>query len=252
MDEAKPTQWRTLGGSLPPAPGNDDVHVWRASLDFDVITISRLAQILSADESQRAGSYRFAEHRSRFIAARAQLRVLLGNYLGMRPGELRFRYDGHGKPALHDSLLDRCTFNVTHSGDLALFAVACNREVGIDMELLRPNLDAQELAEHYFTAQEVSALRDVPEEQKLEVFGRCWTRKEAYLKGRGEGLTRSLNSVQVSCLQLEPGRLLALEDSVAPNEGWTLTSLEPGPGYAAALAVKGSGWRLSCFQMPVP
>lgn len=197
----------------------NEVHVWKARLDLDPEELSRLAQTLSTDEQARAARYRFEVHRRRFIAARGCLRRLLAQYLGCQAAAVRFRYGPSGKPAVVSEADLR--FNVSHSDDVALYAFAQGREVGIDVERIREARGWERIAGRYFTPGECALLDAVPPALRAAAFFQLWTRKEAYLKARGEGLRF--------------GRLGAEPDS---DPGWWVVALEAPLGFAAALAVE--------------
>jgi len=249
MKENAPLVWRTPPENLLLPP--DEVHVWRAGLDLDAGKIQKLRDLLSPDERERADRFRFPIHRQRFIAARGMLRTVLGLFLKVAPQALRFHYGPHGKPALANvASADGLRFNVAHSEGLALFAVARNREVGVDVENLRRKLTSDQIAERFFSSKEVTALRALPAELQRRGFFNCWTRKEAYIKARGRGFSLPLDQFTVSLAPGEPARLL--ETAGDPDEAskWTLRDL-PLPmeqDFVAALAVEGSGWRLCCWD----
>jgi 4'-phosphopantetheinyl transferase len=179
--------------------GNDDVHVWRATLDKTPSQIQSYLHNLAADEHVRAERFYFERDREHFIAARGVLRAILGGYLHRTPESLSFCYSSHGKPALAgESAEDAIRFNVSHSQGVALFAVTRGREVGIDIEHIRFDLEVAEIAERFFSPWEVATLRALPIEAQRQAFFCCWTRKEAYIKARGEGLSLPLDQFEVS------------------------------------------------------
>lgn len=222
----------------------DDVHVWRIPLDVPPATLDRLASLVSGDERDRADRFYFDRDRNRFLAARGALRMILGSYLDSDPSLLSFHYGPRGKPSLAGSPLE---FNLTHSAGLALCAVALGRRLGIDVEALRPLPDAAAIAERFFSDAERRALRSVTEAQRTLAFFQCWTRKEAYIKAIGEGLSMPLDRFDVSLLPGEPARLLAVAGDPDAPRRWTLHDLDPGPGLVAAIAVEGPCSRPSCF-----
>jgi 4'-phosphopantetheinyl transferase len=225
------------------------VHVWRVGLEPDASSVEQLQRSLSADESQRAARFYFEPDRRRFIVARGALRDILGRYLGMPPSELGFCYSSYGKPALaHVPGEGRLRFNVSHSYELALVAVTRDREVGVDLEYLRLDIACEEIAAHFFSARERASLRALPAEVKHQAFFNCWTRKEAYIKAHGEGLSLPLDQFDVSLAPGEPAALLATRHDYRDARRWSLQALMPGPGYAAAVAVGGQGWDLTCWQ----
>jgi len=236
----------------PPADlalSSDDVHVWRASLDESPSKVQQLAQILSPDEQARAARFYFEQHRKRFIVARGLLRTILSYYLKIQPIAIDFTYSKYGKPELATaSNIGKLEFNVSHSQDLALYAVTRDRQIGIDLEQIRPVADAQQIVERFFSEQEKIAFQSLPAEQKQAAFFNAWTRKEAYLKACGDGLNRPLNQVEVSMTPGESATLIKVEGSLAAANHWCLQALTPAPDYAAAMVVEGHDWQLNCWQ----
>jgi 4'-phosphopantetheinyl transferase len=221
------------------------VHVWCASLNLPAWQTERLRQTLSTDEQRRASRFAFKKDRDHFVAARGILRAILGQYLDEAPDRLRFRYNPFGRPALAGDA-DGLRFNVSHSHGLALFAVTRGRSIGVDVECIRPDVTYEQLARQFFSRREVAALLALPENLRREAFFNCWTRKEAYIKARGEGLSIPLQQFDVSLVPGEPAVLLSTEGDEADR--WSLRELDTGQDYAAALAVEGHGWRLRCWQ----
>jgi len=229
--------------SAPPNPfalPEGEIHIWRANLDLRPEALSRLAITLDNGEQSRAARFHFPRDRDHFIACRGILRGLLGKYLGSAPASLEFSYGDYGKPAHRpEDSRPPIGFNVAHSHGLAVFAFARNREVGIDLEPIRPEFAGEEIAERYFSAQELAELRVLPAALRPEGFFICWTRKEAYVKARGLGLQVPLDSFSVS---LTPGQpeILQAEDSTR----WRLLSFEPAPNFVAAIVGEGRDWRV--------
>jgi 4'-phosphopantetheinyl transferase len=237
----------------PPPPeltlSSAEVHVWRAALDPAASCVEALQQPLSADELQRAARFHFPRDRRRFIVARGVLRDILSRYLGVPPAALAFRYSAYGKPALADVTADEgLCFNISHAHEMALFAITCGREVGVDIEYLHRTIACEEIAERFFSARERASLRAVPAEVKHQAFFNCWTRKEAYIKAHGEGLSLPLDQFDVSLTPGEPAALLATRGDPHDAWRWSLQALAPGPGYVAALAVEAQDWHLTCWQ----
>lgn len=235
----------------------DEVHVWCASLEAAPSTIQGLQRVLSAEEVARAERFRFARDRQHFIVARGLLRTLLGRYLHMAPQDLSFSYNTYGKPALTiQSAPDEASwlqFNLSHSRELALFAFTTTRLIGIDIEYMRADIEYEQLAKHYFSAYEYATLREIPAEQQCEAFYHCWTRKEAYIKARGKGLSLPLDLFDVSLRPEEPAALLNSREDPSEHVRWSLHALAPGANYAAALAVEamdGTDWQLKCWRYP--
>jgi 4'-phosphopantetheinyl transferase len=220
-----------------------EVHVWRASLQLDERVISDLEGVLAADERDRARRLRLEQHRSRFIAARGLLRLLLGCYVGMAADELVFSYGAFGKPRLAAATP---AFNLAHSDAVALYAFTNGADVGIDVEVpRRRRAELMPVAERFFSPGEVRALRAVAAEHQQMAFLACWTRKEAFIKARGDGLSLPLDSFDVTLAPGQPAALTRTAWSADEPEQWRLMDLtDPAAGYVAAVAMRGDGGRL--------
>jgi 4'-phosphopantetheinyl transferase len=229
--------------------GLDEVHVWRASLNQTPHHLQRLCNTLASDEAVRAARFHFERDRQHFIAARGLLREILSRYLRLPPDSLRFKYSSYGKPYLADEGSGAwLRFNLSHSGELALYALSRQRELGVDIEQIRTDIEHMQIATQFFSKQEVATLRSLPPHLQQEAFFLCWTRKEAYIKGIGEGLSLPLHSFDVSLTPGAPASLLAFRGDAREAVGWTLRALEPGEGYRAALVAEGCDWQLKCWQ----
>mgnify|MGYP006266897167 CR=1 FL=1 len=229
--------------------GPHEVHVWRANLDLSAAQVEELAKTLSTDEKSRAGSFYFEQHRQRFIVGRGLLRTLLGRYLQIEPGQLQFDYSPRGKPTLAGrSGAHPLQFNLSHCQGLALYGFTCDRPIGIDLEYLRSSIEAETIAQRFFSAREYTALIALPAQERQKGFFRAWTAKEAYLKATGEGLAGSLEQVEISLIPGEPSRLLSIHGNSQAAVGWSLYDLTPAPDYIATLAVEGYGWNLSGWE----
>lgn len=228
---------------------SSEVHVWRAKLDSMASNVQTLVQILSSDEQARAGQFRFQQDRSHYIIARGILRSILGRYLYSDPHILKFSYSQQGKPTLvQDQESDRLFFNVTHSHGMALYALARSPGIGIDLEYLDTKVSYEQIAEQFFSPLEIRMLRAVPKEMQRVAFFSCWTRKEAYVKARGLGLSLALNQFDVSMTPGEPAALLATREESLDISKWSLYDLFPGPGYVAAIAFEGHPARVMRWQ----
>ncbi len=227
----------------------DEVHVWRASLEQPEATMQKLRQMLAADELAKAGRFHFEKDHNHFIVAHGLLRTLLGQYLHMHPGQLRFCVNDYGKPALDPSFHEQpLNFNMSHSHKLALYAFAFHRQIGIDVEYMRADVDFEGVARHSFSPVERSVLHALPVEARKQAFYNCWTRKEAYIKARGMGLSLSLDLFDVSMMSGESAALLTSREDARETGRWRFEELMPGNGYAGALAVEGHGWQLRCYR----
>jgi 4'-phosphopantetheinyl transferase len=205
-------------------------------LDIDA---GRLARLLSVDERERAGRFAFERDRRRYIVARARLRQLLGERLGVAPECLRFVYQPQGKPALASCPGQRdLRFNVSHCGEVAAYAFAEGREVGVDIEEVRELPDADDIVMRFFSRRERGAYMRLPLRERPQGFFNCWTRKEAFIKALGSGLSCPLDSFDVSFAPGRPARILRVGRVAASRCGWTLRSFVPGPGLVGAVALQ--------------
>jgi len=237
------TRWED---APPPALAHGEVHVFLAALD--TLPVGALAARLSAEERARAERFHFARDRQRFVGTRGLLRGLLGRYLGIEPFALRFAYGPRGKPSVMAGPgPGRMRFNVSHSGGLALLAFAWDRELGVDIELERPVPEADSIARSHFAPAERAALSRLTPAERPRAFFRCWTRKEAFIKATGDGLSRPLDAFEVTLAPGEPARLLRVEGDAREARRWWLEDLEPATGFAGALAVRGRPARLACW-----
>lgn len=208
------------------------VDVWRIHL----ASIVPHDASLSEDELQRASRFHFEKDRSHYIIARVSLRGILSRYLQCDPRGLKFSANEYGKPFLPDHKME---FNLSHSGDFALIAVARGRKVGVDVELIREDVELENLAARYFSPREVSEFMALSPEQRTLGFFNCWTRKEAYIKAQGRGLSLPLDGFDVSLSPNEPAILRATRPDAHEAPRWRLTSLDVHSGYAGAVAAQG-------------
>jgi 4'-phosphopantetheinyl transferase len=226
--------------------GAEEVHVWRVRLEQEPHLVQAFLEILSPDERVRAGKYHFHRDFVRFVIARGVLRDILSRYVSVSPDKLRFFYDQYGKPRLSSCVVPLC-FNLSHAEGIALYAVSRVDATGVDIEYLRENFSTDEIAEHFFSANELVSLRALPPELRTVAFFNCWTRKEAYIKALGEGLSHPLDTFTVSIIPGQPARLLMADD---PGEisRWTMMNLSAGVGYIASLVVEGKVRALRQWQ----
>jgi 4'-phosphopantetheinyl transferase len=229
--------------------GGNEVHVWKASLEAPLSTIYSLQHLLSEEEVKRARQFYFEKDRLHWIVTHGILRMLLGHYLDSDPRRLSFVTNGYGKPYIaYPSDGIRLRFNLTHSGDIALYAFTYDRHVGVDVEYMRAGIDFEKLAQNHFSPYECAVLRALPPALREEAFFLCWTRKEAYIKARGRGLSIPLDQFDVSLTPGEPAELLDSREDPHGTANWSLHTLTPGERYAGALVVEGTDWHLSCWQ----
>lgn len=231
----------------------DEVHVWLGSQHHPAERIEAFRRTLSADERERAARFHFERDRAHFIAARGMLRQLLGSFLELSPERVRFHYGQYGKPSLSDEYKSSgLEFNISHSGGKVLLAFTIGRAVGVDVEEIRPNFATGEIAKRFFSVTEVEKLGSLPKGVQAEAFFNCWTRKEAYIKAFGEGLSCPLDKFDVTLAPGEPPRLLATRVERLPVSRWAMTNLDVGKGYCAAMVVEEDEWQLKCWRWGGP
>ena len=218
---------------------SDEVHVWQAFLEREESHFNELARTLSENERLKAKRFYFQKDQRRFVVTHGILRNILGRYLNVEPKRLKFSYGRHGKPTL-TGVTDghSLCFNMSHSHSLALFAFTWGRKIGVDVEYVRSMPDAEEIADRFFSPRENAVFRTVPAGKKLETFFNCWTRKEAFLKAIGDGLSRSLDSFEVSLFPGEPARLLCVGGDPLEASRWHLRALAPAHGYVGAFVAE--------------
>ena len=230
-----------LGSEITEAPalGRDEIHIWHQNLARGTAEVEALGHLLSPDEIQRAKRFRFDTNRNEFMVCRGTLRALLGQYLSVPPKELCFEYSEHGRPRLATgSSPEDLDFNVSHSGGHALLGFARGRKIGLDIEKVRWDFGTSEIAERFFSGAERFALRELPPEQRHQAFFRCWTRKEAFIKALGEGLSHPLDQFDVSLAPRVAAQLLATRPDAEEVKRWSMWDLQAPTGYAAALVAE--------------
>jgi 4'-phosphopantetheinyl transferase len=220
----------------PPSPSLETgtVHLWRIALDQENDRLEAFRGTLEPQELERAGRFHFEKHRRHFVVARGFLRSVVARYIVSQPAALRFSYGTFGKPALASEHALR--FNLSHSNEVALLAVAADTELGVDVEHIRADFASEDIARRFFSRAEVDVFNALPPGERVAAFFRCWTRKEAYIKAIGKGLSQALDEFDVT---LAPGIAPALLRT--PNDDatrWWMSDIAVGEGYAGALAVE--------------
>ncbi len=243
-------QWHsTIPGEL---INSNEAHVWRVFLDVSTDEFENLLKSLSVDELARAGRFHFERDKRRFIAARGMLRRILGHYLGENPNDIRFEYTSYGKPSLvTDSGNDNLCFNLSHSGAFALYAITRIKKIGIDIERIRDDVKIEEIAHKFFSQGEISLLGKINKNKRTELFFQYWTRKEAILKARGEGISFPMEQCDVSSISGSGLSSVTLKENNIENQYWYVQDIFPGNDYAAAIAIEGGDWDLSCWDYAV-
>jgi len=234
-----------------PSLGSAEAHVWRASLEQPVRIVESLYRILSPDEQARANRFHFEKDRRHFIVARASLRKLLGQYLAIQPTKLRFAYGDYGKPQLAPAILDqpaKLNFNLAHADGLAVYAFTRLGEIGVDLERVKPAFAGEDIARRFFSEAEVNSFDQLPAEDRPLAFFNCWTRKEAFIKAKGLGLSLPLDQFDVTLAPDQEASLLRMRWDESEASRWSLRALEIGPGYVGAVAIEAHDWQLSCWH----
>jgi len=226
---------------------SNQVDVWRVSIsDFAPDSVRWMESILSAEEIKRADRFHFQADRHRFVVSHTSLRDILSRYLYRSPQDIEFATGEHGKPVIFpQSQLD---FNLSHSGDFALIAIAQGRKVGVDVEKHRVDMEYEKIAQRFFSDKEKSELRELPDDQKITGFFNCWTRKEAYIKAHGLGLLLPLEDFDVLIAPNEPAVLLATRPDSEEASRWTLLSLHVSSDHTGAVSIEGKGLEIRLWN----
>jgi 4'-phosphopantetheinyl transferase len=228
----------------------NELHVWQYNL-FQSDTNS-LFETLSSDEKQRARRFYFDRDRIAYVSCRGMLRTLVGKYVQADPASLSFDYTSYGKPLLPSGSTGAksgLVFNISHSNALALFAFAIGRDVGVDVEFVRPGVAKELIAERFFSTRETEKLRSLPAGEQAAAFFRCWTRKEAFIKARGDGLSLPLDQFDVTLGPGEPAALIRTDFDPSQVHRWTFYDLNLNSDYAGAVALEGKVTALKLYRL---
>ena len=228
-----------------PALDDASIHLWswHAGPQERVSLLPQLSSLLSEDEVERRERFRFESDRQAFAFARGMLRTVLGAYLKSDPRELRFRYSEHGKPSLDSPVPADLQFNLSHTQGAVLLGICRQRAIGVDIERVREDLIPRDIAARFFSLEEQRALMSLPEAEQRQAFFRCWTRKEAFLKARGHGLSFPLARFDVSIGAEDTEVRLTTRPDPAEAQDWQILPVAAPEGYAAAVAVAQWRWR---------
>jgi 4'-phosphopantetheinyl transferase len=220
-------------------PAHNEVDIWFAPLDPSLKSVNAALQVLAPDEIERAERFRLDNDRKQYVLARSNLRNILSNYLEIPPAQLRFSYNRFGKPALREDF-DGCslTFNLSHAPGAAVYAVSSDCQIGIDLELIREDVEYEQIVERFFSSNEVRTFRQLPTESKVRAFFACWTRKEAYIKAKSDGLFLDLRSFDVAFVPSEPASLVRVANDPLEADRWRLMNVDVPGRYVAALVVE--------------
>ncbi len=235
-----------------PSLGAGEVHVWSVDLTGPSSWLGECRKVLSSEETDRAGRFKFDRDRDAYVIGRGTLRHLLARYLATDPERLRFQYQAHGKPELAPFFQTPSggpiEFNLSHSGGEALIALTLDGPLGVDLERFRESVLRDGLAERFFAPEEAEVLASLKNEEQLPAFFQCWTRKEAFLKAHGGGLSMGLDSFAVTLRPHDPPALLWFKGDPEASRRWRIHTLSTPPDFAANLVAPTSANRVQCFR----
>jgi len=217
----------------------ESIACWRLDVEQPAEVVATLAGVLSPDEQERAARFVFGPDRRRFIVTRACLRALLGGCCGVPPRAIRFAYARHGKPSLASGSTGAPVhFSVSYSQDLAVIALAPDAPLGVDVEAIRRMPDLLDIASRHFTAGEADTIASVPLDERDLAFFLCWTRKEAFSKALGDGLSLALDRYRVACRPGDPARILEIDGDATTAAAWSVFDLRPAPAFVGAAVMR--------------
>lgn len=227
-------------------PASGEIQVWYASLNRPH---SQFLALLSRDEIERASRFIFESDRIHFIVRRGILRIILGNYLGIAPGQVHITYSANNKPILADHYnCPQLCFSLSHSEGMAIYAFTCEKEIGVDIEQIRDIPNAEQIFERVFSPRENEVFQILSESQRKEAFFNCWTRKEAFFKATGDGLSLPFDGFDVSLVPGKPAKLLDIMGNPEEVSRWSMQDLKGASGFAAALVIQGESGTISSCQ----
>jgi 4'-phosphopantetheinyl transferase len=231
---------------------NKEVHVWQAYVDVETLREVENLGSLCAEEQTRADRFRFAKDRDLYLVGRSMMRAVVGGYLGRQPHEIRFTHSPYGKPGLPADFGTDLRFNLSHSHKLALLAVTRGNEIGVDIEFMRASAMEGNIADTVFSSQELVTFNSLSPELKQRGFFNGWTRKEAFIKAKGQGLSMALDQFDVSLDPSQSARLVSIRPDATELDRWSLRDLELSDGYVGAIVVGTQDWHLKRYTWPIP
>lgn len=236
-NESSMKAMRIMFDSLFPSLSRERILVWLVRLDKPANEVLDTDYLLLDDsEKTRADRFKFEKDRVSFIISHAALRKVLAHYLNQPADQIHFIYNEYEKPSLSPAYQSDITFNLSHSGHYALIALSRVDPVGVDVEIMRDTRDLDEIAERFFSQNEVMDYQSLPQADRVLGFYQAWTRKEAFIKAIGSGLYHSLHAFSVSLKPNEPAMIKHIDDHSV--EQWQLFSWIPAEGFCAAVAIE--------------
>jgi 4'-phosphopantetheinyl transferase len=224
----------------------NEIHIWTVKTKAPLPVVAALKHVLTASEAERAARFRFRSLEDSYIVVHGALRYVLGGYLDVDPAAVQFVYGPKGKP----ELAFPSQFNLSHSGDLAVIGLTAHCEIGIDLEQIRPLSDIEQIANRFFQREEAAEILSLPQTEREHAFFCCWTRKEAYIKAIGDGLSAPLDGFRVTVQPSEPVRIIHVNNDAAAADDWSLHDVLIASDYAAAVAYRDRPRPLSLYSVP--
>ena len=220
----------------------DHAHVWKASLDYSESKVNLVIGFLSRDEVERANQFYFERDRMQFIMRRGILKQIIAKYLAIEPKNLLFEYNRFGKPFLNSDFLKHdLRFNMSHSKNIALYCISYQKDVGIDIEYIREDVEFQQIIHRFFSHKEKEFIQKITIDKRREAFFRIWTRKEAVLKALGKGISFPIQMVNVPYNRSNFIIRINNVDDQCKESSWYVQDLLPANNYIASIAIEGSG-----------
>ena len=231
-----------------PTPSSEEIQLVFGTLSASPDSEKYLYELLSPDEQERSARFKFAKHRTSFVVARGLLRIVLGNYMNAKPAAIDFQYGPCGKPVVKGA--PQVHFNVSHSEQVVLYGLRLDHEIGVDIERIRPMDDLEGIARRFFSPAECRDLLAIPEQHRTKAFFDCWTRKEAFIKFLGTGLSFPLHRFQVTLGPGQPVQLIHVDGQ--PSGSRFLRDIAPCDSHSAAVASEGRDSRLRVWRLEGP
>ncbi len=216
---------------------SDEIHIWLCNLDVSEQSIKKSKEILSIAEIEKANKFHFLNDKKSYVISHANLRAILSKYLNKDAKKIGFSYNKFGKPFLQDPKDKSICFNLSHSGNFCLIGVTRSDKIGVDIEKINKEFSSLEIAKNYFSKKEYSEILNLPIHERTKAFYYCWTRKEAYIKAEGKGLSIELDSFDVTISEKKV-KILRINDSSNVNN-WQLYNLPINDEYCASVALYG-------------